>query len=636
MSSNNKDTCDYEDPYEGLDKSILYRTSVIRFDTTSKSKTIRDILQKKIKKTPRYNKLKNLYWGFGLEHEVYFFHIPHKNIDDPITDIIAFNARESSIDLIKNNRLNMVEQKMIEDLPLEYSGRKCGKTYPLEPIFKGAMPEFITKEPFNSLVGGKNPIETYCEQIVIQENDFLEMQLRNPYTLKRVQKYGILSPYPYGMSSYIKVPTSSNIKGDTYKFKNGLKDDYTGSYHVTITLPHNSEKITNKEFVKMHQNFANQIQWIEPLLLCAFFSADDKCIGNSDEKRIKGSFRVMNVAWGNFAGSDVTRFDKGVGRYTTFEKSWRDDIDFYNKDKLKPCYENKVDSEPSSKSLISSNMRTFGATDPKRSWHRESGVGMTIPNGIEIRIFDHFESSHLFDLCRLLVNIAENASKHQTKKYVYNNKPWRKALKNIMFNGWKAQIDKDYIKELRTHLGLKLNKSKSMRAYDLLWELNIELYEKTKKGDIPWLLLNDYYSVPPVLPQVNRRSIEMGIYFKLNNDIELLKRMNNFLHSMPIKQITFSQFEKLFFKTFSKKKWKNDVEDIVYLLKHIKCLNIDVRDGIIKNVKLIVENISNINKTNEYILKNWDLELGTKMTDAKYSRDEMMADKSIILDKLLH
>ena len=61
-----------------------------------------------------------------------------------------------------------------------------------------------------------------------------------------------------------------------------------------------------------------------------------------------------------------------------------------------------------------------------------------------------------------------------------------------------------------------------------------------------------------------------------------------------------------------------------------------MRDGIIKNVKLIVENISNINKTNEYILKNWDLELGNKMMDAKYSKDEMMVDKSIILDKLLH
>ena len=54
--------------------------------------------------------------------------------------------------------------------------------------------------------------------------------------------------------------------------------EYTGSYHVTMTLPY-TDKTTTKEFRNMHINFANQMQWLEPLLLTAFFSCDDKAVG---------------------------------------------------------------------------------------------------------------------------------------------------------------------------------------------------------------------------------------------------------------------------------------------------------------------------------------------------------------------
>ena len=46
-------------------------------------------------------------------------------------------------------------------------------------------------------------------------------------------------------------------------------------------------------------------------------------------------------------------------------------------------------------SSLSSNFRTFGSTDPNRPDHRESGAPMTVPNGIEFRIFDHFNDNYL-------------------------------------------------------------------------------------------------------------------------------------------------------------------------------------------------------------------------------------------------
>ena len=60
-----------------------------------------------------------------------------------------------------------------------------------------------------------------------------------------------------------------------------------------MTLPHIPGKTTLKEFTDAHSNFANQLQWLEPLLLSAFFSCDQQAPG-SIHKRVRGSFRVLN------------------------------------------------------------------------------------------------------------------------------------------------------------------------------------------------------------------------------------------------------------------------------------------------------------------------------------------------------
>ena len=86
--------------------------------------------------------------------------------------------------------------------------------------------------------------------------------------------------------------------------------DYTGSYHLTITLPH-KKNITLKKFINIHQEFGRQIQWIEPLLICAFFSPDLNSIGDGD-KYTEGSYRIMTTGWGNLAGSDVRILEEKI------------------------------------------------------------------------------------------------------------------------------------------------------------------------------------------------------------------------------------------------------------------------------------------------------------------------------------
>ena len=288
----------------------------------------------KTQRTTKYNRLKNYKWGIGIEHEMHVFHAPDLRVlkkNQHFKDFVVYDSWEAVINILNNprsgkSRITPLQRKFLGDIPFESSGRLCQGQWVLRKIdFK--MPEIITDHPFSSLKEGKRSIESYCQHLQDQENEFI--QILSDYdrlNKSKIKKYGPLLTYPFGMSSYILEPKS--YKGGQYQFKSSLIKDYTGSYHVTLTLPYN-EKTTENAFIKMHQNFANQLQWLEPLLLTAFFSCDDTAVGTS-QKKIRGSFRVMRVGWGNLAGTDIRKFSKGVGRYGNIKTYWREGLDFYN------------------------------------------------------------------------------------------------------------------------------------------------------------------------------------------------------------------------------------------------------------------------------------------------------------------
>ena len=231
--------------------------------------------------------------------------------------------------------------------------------------------------------------------------------MKDKITNKLVKKYGELVEYPSGMTRHLKVP---KLIGSSYKNpkNDNTLTEYNGSYHITFTLPY-TPKIKKSDFIKMHQNFCNQLQWIEPLLLTAYFTGDEMAPG-SLEKRVRGSFRVMIIGWGNLAGTDVRLLSKGIGRYAKTPTYWRKNLKFYESDKLKPCYKpSPAALQEDAITTLSSDIRTFGSTDPDRPEHRESGVGMTVPNGIEFRIFDHFQDKYIY---KLVNNIRMDVGKY--------------------------------------------------------------------------------------------------------------------------------------------------------------------------------------------------------------------------------
>ena len=432
--------------------------------------------------------LKNYVWGFGLEHEMHIFHKPKVSKKKNIKDFILFDSESARFRLIRELNKDRVsitgdEWDYISTVPYEQTGRKCNGKWVIKKV-PFNMPEFITDEPINRIKRDRD-INTMCQEVINNKDIYIKCLMKDPITKKQVKKYGELVQLPVGMTSYLKYPENPN--NVTYRFKKSGKNDtvrqeYVGSYHITVTLPYIQSQITKKKFIDNHKNFANQLQWLEPLLLTSFFSCDQKAAG-SDKKRVRGSFRVMIIGWGNFAGSDVRKLGKGIGRYANIPTYWRKNMKFHDLYKLEPCYKPSPSAiREHGISTLSSNFRTFGSTDPERPQHRESGAGMTIGNGVEFRIFDHFPDEYLDELCKFVSFVAENSRVHKSNKYVYQNKHWKDALHNIMEHGWCAELKKDYINELRKILGLKIN-TKSFIAFDVLNCINNELFTKHKNGD---------------------------------------------------------------------------------------------------------------------------------------------------------
>ena len=309
------------------------------------------------------------------------------------------------------------------------------------------------------------------------------------------------------------------------------------------------------------------------------------------KKKIRGSFRILATGWGNLAGSNVRKMGtKGVGRYANIESVWRKSLDFKNTKKLMDC-DKRVQIEKSV-SILSSDIRTFGFdfSNQCKKRHRAeecpkvSGDKMVYPNGMEIRIFDHFNSSYLIDLLRFMVYLAENSRVFHTKNYVYSNLVWKSTVRNIMRNGWKTILSDTYLDELRKNLNLELN-FKNKTAYGFLDAVNDELFLKHRNGFYPSLLIEKKYKEAPDFPQLNRHSWQVSFNHKYSKTLkELMKE--NFKKGQKIKM---TKFESVIFKKFTKSIWKDYIDDILFALedKPYNMLELNYPNGKITGIKYI-------------------------------------------------
>ena len=530
--------------------------------------------------TKKLTNLEEYNWGLGIEHEMHIFHktiislkqTKNKKLNEAaVKDFILFDSYSVTQRLInarQNGKLNIDDNdyEFLKSIPFETSGRICNEKWVIKKVpYK--MPEFVTFEPFCSIKKRRDLLNMVGEIEYLREK-FYSLLMLDKNTQKLVKKYGQFMEYPFGMTRYLKCPITSN--NGIYVFENKLRPEYNGSYHITMTLPH-KDNITNAEFIKIHQNFANQLQWLEPLMLTAFFTGDEYAPG-SLKSRVRGSFRVMIIGWGNLAGSDVRLFDQGIGRYAKTKTFWRDGLDLEDVEKLKPCYAPSPSAiKEKAITSLSSDFRTFGSTDPDRPEHRESGIGMTKPNGIEFRIFDHFPDKYINHLMKFVALVAENSRNVQTKGYVYENKVWIEALHNIMKNGYKAELSNKYVKLLREKLGLKI-KTSSIIAYDIFQEIMNELYDKN--NDNGWSNIFNSARLDPQLnqiykklPDINKEGWQFAFMIKANRNKKVMDKFNFLVKYLNyIKKISYKDFRRAILDIFGNN-WDNDAVDFAYFFE---------------------------------------------------------------------
>ena len=558
---------------------------------------ITDILMQQKKISSREKKLKGMKWAMGIEHESHYFYIPKEpNLIYPLNEIVLFNSLEPTTKILNENKeLTERERNLLLKLDFELTGRKCNGKVVLDktPV---PMPEFITDEPFSTINNPKN-IENYYKQLIEKEEEFIKIieKIRNVKEFNNNNNF-LLNQYPFAMSSNIRVRKNYNSLSKSLLKKHYI--DYCGSYHYTITLPFKEKNLytknDEKKFVDEHYNFGAMFQWIEPLLLAAFFSCDQDSVGTK-KRRIKGSFRIARIGWGNLAGSDMRKTDKGIGRYANVKPYWRNSFDFYQSDIVDLCMQpNPKLGEKNAVSSFSSNIRTFGP-DPDDPEKRISGAKMTIPNGVEIRIFDHFPSNYLIQLLRIIILIAANSYRNKVDKFVYEDEEWIKTTQKIMLKGWKANIDPLFINKLENILDIKII-LKSYKAYDVLCAVVDELYEKNKNSDIVYMMYGG--NIKPIIPQINRYSWDFAFMLKLIGDKKVYQKYLKFIEKI-LENNKIKFFKDNIIKIFGKE-WKNNIEDILWFFESKKMIAIEENTYRVdkKNIKEMIK----LDTINELIL----------------------------------
>jgi hypothetical protein len=564
------------------------------------------------------------YWGLGVEHEMQLFHKARNGMQN--TNIM-FDSQESTCFLTneknplgsccktrvemfgkcddfsedakkyqdKNGGFGLTdsERMYLLNIQWELSGRQiksCDEPNKQTQILKRTpimMPELITTHFSN------RTIDSIAKEIISLEKHYIDIHMKNPHTKQKVEMYGPLTAHLCGANSEILVPKHPKLYSKEYNFKKEKMTDYLGSYHITITLPHTRD-INTKDFVKMHQTMAQQIQWLEPLLTTAFFSPTQSAVGNPNEP--EGSFRVMTVGWGNFGGSDVRKMGtKGLDRGSNIKSTWRRGIKFTGTKKLNYCSKKAPVQYKKAKTVHTGDFRTFGVEkdfnkciklyNPSDCQNgRADGAPMKPPFGVEIRIFDHFPAEYLIELMRIVLLIASNAQRYSSKEYVYNDKRWNIAIHAIMKDGWNAILDTKYVTALRDNLGLPIH-TNSVLAYDILKQIVKELFEVNKDAYIN-KLMNEHPEIEPVVPSINRMCWEMAFSNHFNTSIlNFLKR--TFRNEQKVSVADFAKMMKND-NEMDYDKWKNDINDLLYALETHHHVHLDIFNGKIKEITIML------------------------------------------------
>eukprot|EP00752_Nemacystus_decipiens_P004864 g4427.t1 len=459
-------------------------------------------------------------WSTGLEHESFLVHRKDEFKEEYVVNVGTVATQMSRYGRVFGlDRETHSVAVYLEHTGVEFSGRSCAGIN--EVNFKGMAESVSTGHKqltFDS---------AFC-QIQVLDEKIIEVVSASPGESNLFATLGEIHPPRSGMSSELGLYTRTGGKTHTCSTCTtcDLKD-YTGSYHVSISLPHDPEgwilydeaalsedgttcsatyerecghegETPLSVWVGAHANFANMVQWIEPLLLAVFGSPDDQSVCDHGEF-IEGSYRTISSGWGVPGTTDVRTFGvTGTGRYTHKGFDWLLEVVPSSDAGIFGCTEEGMGSDIRTKSSVDEHFMLPGEELPP----------MDVGNGLEIRVFDNFPLENLQAVYRVLALLAENSRVYDAVGYVYEDAGWKASAQEAMKEGWNGVLAPAYVDSLEVNLGLDLSAlGNNSQAFDVFTEVHTRLLGRHSDGLWTRLLLDDV-GFGPALANPNRDSWE--------------------------------------------------------------------------------------------------------------------------------
>ena len=402
------------------------------------------------------------------------------------------------------------------------------------------------------------------------EQQVKKMDLTKEYILSKLGK-------PKGMRRKSQFPFAQEVQK---RITSGYQ---TGSFHITITLPYKLrtgiEKL-NKNMFK----YCKLIQWIEPLLISKLGSTHPFSVGDttSTVSYAEGSIRGTEEDYSNLGGISLNSYPVSEARKVGLTRPWRRLV------------------------KLSNIRRTSSGSD-----FRQRG------EGVELRFLDTFDGQGLKDVLKTLVYVGSEAEETENEKIANSDDDWNKATAKIMEEGWNAYLPKSYIEKLKNVLNIPLN-TKSIRASDVMSQVEKELWEKHKESNTSKLMIDDN-SKQPEIYNFNKDSWNFSLKQKLIQEKDSREKFIDFVSGF--RKISYQGdnwinadiidkqpgYKQLVEQVLGRKWSAEDTRDIIDFLEGNKILQVERNEDMtIKRIRIKDELLStqDIRKKLKSVIEN--------------------------------
>ena len=457
-------------------------------------------------KYEKYYKKNSLYWGLGIENELYlefekkasiskdFFFKNHKrerysvdyfsnykqiyfyealimyiknielnhknsNIDKPLFILPLLLNSHSFLKTDINNNSKTKYSKNAEHNP-EFNGKTLMEfllnnneyfknTINNEWLFDGDTVEFTTLNFYNAKLSNiLNEIQKY-------KNDFIKNLNKSFEEIDFFKKYGTVKFMETNHPFSIYMTNLNNIS----MFNNG-----TLHYNITLPTELNDDCLIKNvdKFINDHKKAIKIIQWFEPFLIAIYGANDPFSNMQNYENKDKFSNSSQRCA--------ISRYI-GIGTYDT--------------NNMNP---GKILTIPIDLLEISNNSYWwYNEYYSDNAYERLTEIGLDINfnkhynHGIEIRFLDHLDDNKLtksFEFIIYLMDYILESDYINNFENPITNKIWNKFVVNILKYGKNYILNSDEIELYEKILNIKLNKN---TLYDIYNEIYFNFIIKFNK-----------------------------------------------------------------------------------------------------------------------------------------------------------